>query len=380
MDKKSVKKIITRLFFKLCYWQLKIEMILFGYTQKSRILCEEVELPIDGEIIQLEADIVPVYGNRKGIVTIVSDDGFYVSGVHLNELVKKYNLRATIAGAVSFVKPYLQEWKKILSEGYLEMVSHSYRHKALREGDEISLEKDRIYFEIVRSARWLEKNFYNNEKQVSFVCPEGAICENANKILQENGFYSVRRAGQGYNTLDPREGKERGEWFSLNVKGICEKDVDEDERRQWIDEVANSHLWLIEMWHNVMESDDGFYQTILKEEAEEHLRYISDVKKEGRIWVATLTEATKYIRERQNAKVMSWCMQNNVYLKVTIDTNILPEMIFNYPLTVKVKVPETMVGRVYYYRKNKLEVLKDCILLADIVPNGLVHKIEFENE
>ena len=45
-------------------------------------------------------------------------------------------------------------------------------------------------------------------------------------------------------------------------------------RRKWIDIAANENLWLIEMWHNVMEKQDGFYQTILKDEAEDHLKYI----------------------------------------------------------------------------------------------------------
>lgn len=379
MDKKSARKMIGRLFFKICYWQSKLEMFFLNYKNKKYILSEERNQLLEENKIQLEAVIAPVYGDRAGIVTIVSDDGFYESGALLNELVKKYNLRATIAGAVCFVKPYLREWKKIISEGYLEMVSHSYKHKALREEDEISQEKDRLFYEIVRSARWHEKYIDSNKKQISFVCPEGAICENANKILKENGFYSVRRAGEGYNMLNPKEGKERGEWFSLNVKGICGKDVDEKIRREWLDDIVNEHLWLIEMWHNVMVEDDGFYQTILKDEAEEHLRYISELQKDECIWVATLTDATKYIKERQNANAISWVEKDNIYLKVVIDTKETPVEIFDYPLTVKIRVPDKMIGLVYYYRENRTIIPQNGEILVDVVPNGYVYKIKIEN-
>ena len=381
MEKKSAKKIIKKIFYKLCFWQSKvIEFIEKGRVRKNKESNVDNDLCINENAEKLKVVIADVYGNCDGIVTIVSDDGFYESGVLLNKLLKKYELRATVAGAVDFVKPYLKEWKKIISEGYIEMVSHSYKHVALREEYEISQEKDRLYYEIVRSAKWHEKNFPENGKQIVFVCPEGAICELGNKVLYENGFYAVRRAGQGYNTLFPNEGTERGEWFSLNVKGICENGVNEEVRRKWIDIAANENLWLIEMWHNVMEKQDGFYQTILKDEAEDHLKYISKLQKEGRIWVATLTDATKYIHEKQVADANAYLSDKGIYVLATLKDKNLDKDIFVYPITIKIELPDNLVNFSFYIGENELAVVDERTLILDVVPNGEIVEITIKSK
>lgn len=77
-------------------------------------------------------------------------------------------------------------------------------------------------------------------------------------------------------------------------------------RNGWIDTAIADKTWLIEMWHNVMPEDDGGYQSILVKDAEEHLDYVAEKAASNEIWVATYTEAVKYIREKQNISVKAY--------------------------------------------------------------------------
>ena len=379
MVKRFLKEIIKRLFYKFYYIQIKTSAFLkMNAFERKKGTCGSEKNTIENDADKLSVQIAEVYGDRDAIVTIVSDDGFYDSGVCLNELLKKNDLRATVAGAVKFIKPYLKEWKKIVSEGSIELVSHSFRHVAFNEGEEISRNKERLYYEIVGSTRWFEKKFPELGKQIAFVCPEGAMCKLANEVIKESGFYAVRRTETGYNSLSPSDGVNGGDWFGLQIQGINEKNVDEEVRKQWINEAVDRRLWLIEMWHNVMEQYDGYFQTILKDDADEHLQYISKMNKEGKIWVATLTEATKYIRERQAAKVEAILKDGSIYVRAYLQGDALSEKIFNHPLTIKVLLSNDMKGKECCLDGKILHISKENELILSVVPNGEIMKIDLK--
>ncbi|MBR2612404.1 MAG: hypothetical protein IKC72_04970 [Clostridia bacterium] len=100
---------------------------------------------------------------------------------------------------------------------------------------------------------------------------------------------------------------------------------------------------------------------------------------EGKLWVTTLGNATKYIRERQNSTVNAVIRGENVYITVqmaekTADNLPLPSDIFNHPLTVKVAVPQTdavtyTVGGTRKYAKTFAENGK-TYALVDVIPNS----------
>lgn len=378
MDKKTLKKILQKIFLKVYFFQSKVGDFLknkiITYNVSNKYFEDEYDFI---NMKELNVYVADVFENRNGIVTIVSDDGFYPSGKLLNELLKKYKLKATVAGAVCFVKPYLKEWKKIIEEGYIEMVSHSYKHRAFWEGSEISQEEDRLYYEIVRSTKWINQKFSPNGKQIVFVCPEGAICKLANKILFENGFYAVRRTKNGYNSLNPKDDTKPGDWFCLNVQGIAEKDIKEDVRRGWIEKTSEEKLWLIEMWHNVMIEDDGYCQTILKDDAEKHIAFISEMENEKKIWVATLTQATKYLREKQAVNIEAYWCKDYIYLRLKLNNITMYKKGFDFPLTVNIELPMELERAVFYLDDREL-VAKNNNLTLNVVPNGNVISINIK--
>lgn len=54
--------------------------------------------------VALEAQITPIKYNRDAIVTVMSDDGIYETGVMLDELGDKHNIKITVSGIVSYVE------------------------------------------------------------------------------------------------------------------------------------------------------------------------------------------------------------------------------------------------------------------------------------
>lgn len=370
-----LKKRLKHIFFKMCYVHLYI-MQLFEkkkFRQKNTELFQKKQTFKENSR-KLSVSIAPVKGDKSAIVTVISDDGFFESGVLLNELVKKYDIRATVSGAVAIVKPHLNEWQDIVSEGYVEMVNHSSKHVAMQEESDIGKDKNRLYYEIVRAKHWLNHNF-REMKQLVFVCPGNTMCKLGYDILKENHFFAVRRGDRGFNSLSPEEGINSGQWFNLMVQGIGDEGVDTKKRNSWVDEAVRKRQWLIEMWHNVATEDDGFYQTIMKEDVEEHISYISQQKKEEKIWVATFTEATKYLREKQEACVEAYWKNDCIYVSAALKDGKISEEFFNVPITIKIKLPEELTTSSFQLNGNIITIIDENILMIDIVPDGKITKV-----
>ena len=296
-----------------------------------------VRYSIPDSAVILDAEITAVYGNADAIVTIISDDGYYESGCNFNDLLCKHNLKGTIAGAVKILKPNYINWKKLINVGNVEIVNHSYDHVRMEKGSRYSFSYLILHHEIVDADKYIEE--LTDTKQICFVCPENQMCTKGYKVLGDNGFYAVRRGSRNFNSLSPDEGTEQGQWFNLCCMGVMDEGVNTEIRNNWVDYAVENKVWLIEMWHNVMYEDDGFYQTILVPDADEHLSYIEKMSSDKSIWVATFTEATKYIREKQNAKLYSYIIDDEIHIYVELTDRNMTYDTFNQPLTVKVLLP-----------------------------------------
>ncbi len=295
-------------------------------------------LSVPAEAIELQARVASVYGNANSIVTIISDDGRYNSCVNINRIFGDRKLRCTVAGVISLVEPHREDWNKLLENGTIELVSHSFNHIRMEDGSEISRDVDALTHEIVDAKKWYED--WLGYEQIVFVCPENQMCEIGYRILGNNDFWSVRKGRRGYNPLSPEDGMEEGQWFNLMVQGICDKGVDLNIRNSWVDKAIIDGTWLIEMWHNVMLEQDGGYQTILISDAEEHLDYIMEKADRNQIWVATYTEAVKYIREKQNLETVAYIKDNELHIITRLTDDSMSYETFNQPLTLLFDLPE----------------------------------------
>ena len=292
---------------------------------------------VPDKAILLDAGVTDVYGNAGSAVTIISDDGMFVSGMYFNSLMKKYDLRGSVAGAVCYIEPHIEDWKEVNSQGHVEIVNHSYNQIKMSEESDIAKSNYDLKHEILDSKKYYEKQF--NKDQIVFICPENTMCRKGYEILVKNGYWAVRKGERGFNSLSPEEGFDPGQWYNLKCYGIMDPGVDTDVRNGWVDSSIKDHVWLIEMWHNVVPEDDGYYQTILVDEAMQHLEYIKQQSDSNSIWVATITEAVKYFREKQNSNVTAYIIDNELHIMVELTDKNMSYDVFDQPLTVNVNMP-----------------------------------------
>lgn len=102
--------------------------------------------------------------------------------------------------------------------------------------------------------------------------------------------------------------------------------------KSWVDTVAaNTNQWLVLVFHGV----DGIgWEALPGSLLKEYFGYIK--QNDDKLWVATFADATKYMRERMNAKVNA--KQEND--KISIDlTHTLDKQTYDLPLTLRTYVP-----------------------------------------
>lgn len=164
------------------------------------------------------SNIAEVWNDRNGICTIISDDGFLDSGLLLNELCKKTQLHATIAGTVCFIEPNLKIWQNIEREGYLELVNHSYSHIPMNSFSKRTDEQAQLRHEILDAKAFYEEHF--STPAFTYVPPYNDISVAGNRFFKENGIFAVRCRPDGNNPLSPKYGEEEFNWLNLGMHDI----------------------------------------------------------------------------------------------------------------------------------------------------------------
>jgi peptidoglycan/xylan/chitin deacetylase (PgdA/CDA1 family) len=102
--------------------------------------------------------------------------------------------------------------------------------------------------------------------------------------------------------------------------------------KAWVDTTVNkNNTWLVLTIHGV----EGIgWEALPKAELEEYFSYIK--ARENNLWVATFGDVTRYMRERQSARVQS--AVSGKAIKVNL-SHPLNKAMYNVPLTLKTYVP-----------------------------------------
>ena len=329
------------------------------------------------------ASVLAAKDGAKGILTLTYDDGIYSTGVWVNQMNKKYGLKGSFmlvpnwsdshpnftyaAGSVS-------KWKSLFAEGTLEPESHSMTHTMLPANsfwdDETRLNcyQERYQYELVEARDTIEATFgtpclcyapANNTLSVKSLKSDG----NGNLVKDATGnyievsdggaekvaaktYYAIRRGNRTFvQTMDPPTGTNVGAWHNLAIKAFKDSDSkDMSVRKGWIDSAVQNGTWLIIMCHGIKGSGASDAGDLTTTEAEQFYAHASTYVKSGELWCPTFGEATKYIRERQNTEVSERYEDGKLYVEMKInrtaaDGMVLTESVFNYPLTVEVRVP-----------------------------------------
>ncbi|MFA6085079.1 polysaccharide deacetylase family protein [Mucilaginibacter sp.] len=126
--------------------------------------------------------------------------------------------------------------------------------------------------------------------------------------------------------------------------------------KAWVDTTANkNNTWLVLTFHGV----DGIgWEALSHQQLDDYFKYIK--AKDG-LWVATFGNVTRYIRERQNAKVQS--IQKGKAITINLN-HTLDKSMYNVPLTLKTYVPQKWKS-VKVTQGNKTRVFKPIVISGD---------------
>ena len=312
------------------------------------------------------AVVTAAKNGAKGILTMTYDDGNYDTAVWVNQKNKVYGLRGScmlIAGRSSFVDA-VDRWKAIFADGTLEPQCHSMSHTK----DTIEGTRALYRTELVESKRKIESALSIPGQVICFASPYCQLrdfsykTDESGKVVYQNGnpvtvsdggskkmarqnYFAVRNGPEGLNTLDPPCTEDAGGWYNVYVQWFYHNDSQTDAiRKGWIDGAVKNQGWLIILAHGIVDSSDSVYN-LTKTEAEPFFRHASTYIQSGELWAATFGEATKYLREKQGTTVAARYEDGRLFVDMTInrtteDGKFLSENVFNYPLTVEVRVPD----------------------------------------
>jgi hypothetical protein len=94
--------------------------------------------------------------------------------------------------------------------------------------------------------------------------------------------------------------------------------------------------WNIVLYHLVHAGRDQASREKAAAAVEKEVRYIASLK-DDRLWVARFDDVAKYGQERDSATVTSVLKGDKIEMNVT---DRMDDKLFDYPLTVKVRLPD----------------------------------------
>jgi peptidoglycan/xylan/chitin deacetylase (PgdA/CDA1 family) len=256
--------------------------------------------------------------------------------------------------------------RRYAAQGH-EIASHSITHPAMPALDEVNL-----LYELEKSKQEI-LNQLGPKYTFSAECPYGF--ENPRVISYAYKIYPALR-----NRM-PEPFLKEIDRASRQTPGSTDKDYIQWQRggttktplpmmKLWVDTVLNkNNTWLCLTFHGV----DGLgYEAISHQVLDAYFSYIK--AHENQLWIATFGDVTKYMREREHARIS----QSKKDEKITISvSNPLDKSMYNVPLTLKTYTSRAWKAIKVVQGKQVQRVVpmkddKGSYLLYQVNPNGPV--------
>ena len=330
------------------------------------------------------ATILPAKNGAKAVLTMTYDDGILATAKWVNKENKKYGLKGSCMmlpnseGTRPNYNNRTSDWVAVFADGTLEPENHSMTHAILpnengshwTDSTMVNCYQENYDYELVQSKTKIESDF--NTNVLCFAPSNNTLSgqslksdgngnlvkdSSGNYIIVKDGgalkvaednYYAIRQGSRGVQSLDPAFGDEAGCWFNLRMRAFKDYGTEAEKvtkSKAWIDEAIRDGTWVIVMCHGIVGEGASGGGDILTESADQFFAYVGQFVASGDLWCATFGEATKYVRERQNTTVTEQYQNGTVYVNMRIDRTaedgkVLTDSIFNYPLTVEVRVPD----------------------------------------
>ena len=366
---KSVKKILAGLI-----------ALLLLLPPVSVFVSAEVGGAEEPELV--EAEILSVRGGAGGIISMTFDDGYYETATIVDELAKQYGLTASLMMTSHSISQRdnresatLQTWQEFFKNSPLEPQSHTKNHYNMTSDE---YQDEAIFY--AEFAEWQQtlEEYFPAYDVITLAMPHGAMSSAAVEYASDY-YFAIRSTQYGVQTLDPDFSTNVGSWKCLYSPVVRIQGGDEAAQLEYIKHCIdmNANGWYAPIIHRVGTHENA---EMSYELTEAMFEYIASLQAAGKVWVTTFSEATKYLRERQNATAHYYTSGDRIYVVSTLseyteDGLYLDPEIFDTPLTVKLEIPASY-DKVYYtvrgveYQGKIIEEGGKRYTLVDVIPDG----------
>lgn len=335
------------------------------------LLCFSLAVPIFSTFVsantasikedeEMTAELMQAYGGARGIVSMTFDDGIYDTAVWLNQMFEKYGLRGSCMMIMSKINDQnAEQWRELFASGHLEPESHTLTHMPMPAPSWDKYEQfqhnntEENYKNEIDRAELLIRQYFNHTA-LCIAPSNNTLCDGATERVMKL-HYAMRQGvrwsiGEGkFQSLDPVPGSNKpGGWYNLYMMGFA--GTEDGQLIAGLNHIAEEGGWYVTMCHGIGLEEGSGDSTYAR--SEPVFQYMSKLQDEGKIWVTTFGDATRYIRERQNT-TLTYKEEGGVYkLTLTMATKTadnlpLDPKVFHHPLTVKVRVPDGYDGACY---------------------------------
>ena len=285
-----------------------------------------------------EADVCLWSGDRFGACSITIDDNCRPDHEWWLKLSEELGIKLTwfviTDGVVNKKNPSFvgtwADWQKLADAGH-SIQSHTTNHKA-KHGD-VPMPSDEELESMYRdSLKVINDNVKNN-----FACciayprgePHEAIA--AKYAIGCRGVYGVPSCANSINYLNTN----KGAGCKGHVQMVAFGETEEDPK--WVRAMKNLRRgWNVVLYHSVHAGRDAAEREKNAATAEAEVRYIASLKDE-RLWVSRFDDTVKYGQERDSATLTSALKGEKIEFTLT---DRMKDDIFDFPLTVKVRLPD----------------------------------------
>lgn len=306
-------------------------------TKTGQLLAEEKSIEWTGQL-DLSSEIMPAKNGATSIVTVTIDDGLTNTLNKCNTWFEQYGIKGTSVIWSDRAAGSQSTYENIYSKGFIDVASHSKTHKDLTNYSGLT---DELRIAEMQGSRDELRNMFPGQEVLTFA-PSNNRMDEVSDNMVSNYYWAVRRGQRGYNTLNPPESSSAGGWYNLKIQGSYNPQDMNNEActlNDCLDIAAENPVWLIYMYHSIESKEGVGTLPVLDGVASSNFKKMGEMQDAGDIWVATMNEATKYIRERQHSTVEDVATETSRTVKIIPDGE-LPSETFNYPLTVRSQIPE----------------------------------------
>jgi peptidoglycan-N-acetylglucosamine deacetylase len=320
--------------------------------------------PSFAQIFDYNLNIQPAkwQDNKTAAVTFTFDDGYYCHFTKALTLLSARHYTGTFFLITAKVDTGMGgvTWDMVRHAANLgnEIGSHTLNHVDLTKLVNDKHIDENLFDEVVNSLITIDKEV-PSQKCLSFAYPWNKSNKVIENIISEHYMCAVT-SGSYTNNI-------------TNYYGINRVTVDSKmmlpEMNKWVDKVINEKGWLVGSIHGI--DSDGWHP-LPYDTYDQHFNYIKE--SDPNLWVATVQDVVKYVRERQSFMVYDEMITNKTITFNT--TDFLPDDMYNYPITIIMTLPvifETVISAKQNNRTLPFKITtsgtKRLLVIDGIIPD-----------